>query len=286
MKKVELHKVMPPNMETREVNSQYLKGSSRPFCNFMDNTGGPGRPLTGDVEDRILPKVLGINSNHPEKETKILEYWSDLRVQADDGVIRLNVPESAEEAEQNQRYVKDYCVYQLALIHPLVANNEEEARNAEHYFVISDLEKVRKDKLQDYRKKNKAHELRIKHSDEPGVLNQALRVLSRNMIDELKEEDKEMELDRIVNERPEAFITIMEDEKLEKKAFAKELVDMQIVESNYYGDGTHAYTYLDKHLGDTLDKLTNFLANSTQNSEVINKMQSEYESKKAAKEEG
>lgn len=228
--------------------------------------------------------LLGIGDNDPQMEPKFKEFWNDLREIPDDGKIRLDVPEDADEAVENPDYAKDFCLYRLALVHPAVANHENQVEESKHYYVIVDLEQEKQKRYDQYKQRNKAQEYLLKYRDKPKVLNQVLRLTANTFIEDMNEEEREMELNRIVNEYPEDFINVISDKKLENKAYAKELIDLGIIVENGNVGEDNNYTYLDKHLGTSIDKVANFLSQKNQNSEIINKMKSEYEAKKSTEE--
>jgi hypothetical protein len=284
MKEVTLEVVMPPNMKARDTDEQYLKNTTRPLGAFLNEGGKTVRPLNDQTERDLLSKHLGIGSSDPQFETKLKEFWSDIREVPQSGKCEWKVPESPEEALNNPGKIRNYCLYHLALRHPNVANNPEqvEAGNDPRLaFVLKDEEAEHKKKVESFKIVDKAHEEKLKNADKPEVVDQVLRLISRKNVGEMSAEDKEMEISFVVNNEPQKFVETIQDKKLKNKAFAKALIDMGIVEETILPEGQTSFTFLDNSLGDSLDKVANFLGKTNQNSEVINKMKAQYESVKA-----
>jgi hypothetical protein len=285
MKRVTLEVVMPPNMKARDVDEKYLKNTTRPLGAFLNEGGKTARPLDDETEKQVLAKHLGIGSADPEFETKLKNFWSDLREVPQQGKCVWDVPESAKEALDNPGKIRNFCLYHLALRHPNVANSPEvlnQGDNPRIGFVLKDMDEERKKQVESYKAVDKAHEEKLKYASKPEVTNQVLRIISKRNISELSQDEKDMELSEVVNNQPENFVAAIQDKKLQNKAFGKELVDLGIVEENRLADGTVNYTFLDNSLGNSLEKLASFLGQTNKNSEIINKIKSQYDSIKSA----
>lgn len=281
MKKVQIVKVMPSNMRTRDTNRQYLGAANRSVGSFLSDSGGPYRPLTREEEDKVVASAKSISPSDTSAPKLYRDFWNDLRKKIDGERETFNVPEDADEAVDKHKE-KEFCLYRLCLDHPNVANTPEEVNNYQHKFYLNDLAEQKNKSVEQAKVKNAAHKKRAQFEEKPEVLNQVLRVLSSKTVSNMSEDDKIIELDDIIEQKPQEFIETVDDERLQGKAYVKELLELGILEQDQVDANTTQIKFIDTHLGNDLESAAKFI-NNPKNSEVVGEIKAKYQSKVGSK---
>lgn len=184
------------------------------------------------------PMTRCLNTGLDESEEKELEaklnlkpgtlsrfnfsYWGDFRrsiVIGKDGIrLNLNNP-------------KDYIIYKNLLVHSDVANSETEKFDSPRYkYVITSVEQEAKVENEKAKIKRKAYRLfdKMSQSEMTGFL----KMIGKRPDSSSSPDFLESQINKVIENRPEDFIDIVEDKDFKMKVFISDCVNARILQKS------------------------------------------------------
>lgn len=220
---------------------------------FKPGTRDCIRGLNPVQERIILPDILGLQPQDSQFPQKAREYWADMSIKPTKEGMKLNIATETIKTVINGKEVEydnpiapeDYMIYQIAVQSSKVASNPAEIRNPMEFdFILIDLHeqkkqeedkfKVRKDATLAFAKLVSAGEASVEKMD---WLIHMLKPQDEFFDFETSITNKEIFLDKVLNERPEEFIKRFSDPNLETKALIKKSISlghMTVEGENYF----------------------------------------------------
>lgn len=157
----------------------------------------------------------------------------------------------------------DYIIYRYALVSNKVANFKEDLGKSNRIsFYIYSVEKETDDKYLKIVTKNKASSLFGQILSETDKQKDILTVMQKFSLG-MSLKDRVVILDEIVNNEPEEFISLYEDENLKLKAFIEKAVTAGVV---YRLPNTDILSFQSETIGNTINEAVNWLKNSSNTS--------------------
>lgn len=263
---------------TKKIGSTWKKGTTdiirglNQNCKYVD---GDGVAKFVNEEKLYLPKILGINENSPNWEATVREYWANysILVPLDDGIEI----EAGFLPDGKPINLDGYMRYNFCMEHGKVATRPEELDNKDIFeFYIVDKYEEEQAVRKEFEERNKINKVYLKLiastlPDEKAKVDYIIQLVGGKYFDgmattKMDEVAKQMELERIKNERPALFVEHATDQHLATKALIRRAVFAGVITKE--GD---SYFMYGKSIGSTLLETVAFLDNKN-NDEVRSKL--------------
>lgn len=234
--------------------------------------GAPLRGLSFEEEQKYLPELIGVAANSPEFTKEAKAFWANLTIPVSIDGHKLNVGKKEDGEPVN---VRDWVIYQWALRHPHVASSKGDANaNFKARFYIHDPD-------EEVDRKNRRTKLELAAATEltkiisgakaDEQLARLTRVLVAQNPDRLSREEMENMLAEVARRDPQAFLSAVQNKKLELQDLAIRLEEAGVIQKI-----GHQYRYADETIAASLDEMVAFLDNK-QNSRILGEMKAKLE---------
>lgn len=240
------------NEVSKSIGSEFAKGSRDTI-----------RGLTHLQERVYLPNILGVQTNDPNFPLKAKDFWSDFTITPTVEGLRLNI--ATTKSKVSTKVTKEgievdeiieidtpvdwdsYIVYNFAMKSSRVAKTKEERTNIGMYdFYLVDLAEEQDKKVSDFEVKDKADGIYVrltidtKWEQNEDKINWILEVMKDKKkfidVESMDKTEKKMSLSQHKETNPREFISVVEDDNLEHKAFLNKCLSNRVIlkEGNNY----------------------------------------------------
>lgn len=251
-KKITIKLVEKFSMLPTDPGAKYLKDeiTKRIGSTWKAGTRDVLRGLTPDEEKKYLPSMLGVRLDSDQWNEKVLNHWANFGVivPTNENGLELEIGYKIADEEKKEAEpinIKDYMEYNFAKQHSQVAATDEQIDNKFTYtYFIVDKSKddEERESLFDVRTKANKHFNRLLDTEsEKDKIDWILETKGGERgtgirIDNLSDKQKGLELEKLKDKNPSAFIAIVEDEHLKGRAIIYKAVSMGILikEGNSY----------------------------------------------------
>lgn len=216
----------------------------------------PVKGLTKREIDVLLPQVIDEEPGTPQFSTAMKNYFDEKTINVGPSGVKIVVGKSEDEdIVPLEGHIEDYVTYRWAKAHPQVAETKEKAEKDpnKNYYIYDPEEDKEKRKIKGKVKKNAMIKYAEILEDEP-YTDQMLKLFpeycSISDLYNMDTSDKEIVLQRIVEEKPEEFLEAADDDNLAIYAEIEEMVAANIIDRN-----DTVYYYKDDLIGRGKDKV-------------------------------
>jgi len=243
----------------KRINPEVMYDTKASIGATLTKSGIVNTGLTKEEEKKIMPRLIGVEYNDLQFNQKLKDFFSSLTIKIPWGEeVKLNV--TVDDDGFPEDYY-DYIKYKFALVNPDVAVSKEKAIGNKKFY-IEDKGKEEKKKYEVLSVKKDAYKEFIKISADEDKINMLLNVIGVKH-ENLSKEQKEVELEKVVNDTPDKFLEHVKDKNLEIRSFINECISGEVLQKvgNSILDG-------DVVIGDTIEEAILFLKNK-KNSDVF-----------------
>jgi len=257
MSKIVYLKRKPNN--TRLPESVYA-GSKRKLGAFIGQHGVIETGLTPEEEEKLLPSVLNVRVDSLEYLKRKEEFYGNLTVDIPLQGAPLQI---GTDKKGNYLKVTDYIKYKFAMVHPWVADKEENIMGQNHkQFYIHNPEKELVIKAEKLNSRKNAYKEFIKLSADKEKMLMVANLLGVNPLI-LEPEEVEFMLEETAQTKPDKFMAVVKDKNLETKAFITQCISAEVLtkSGNSILEG-------DQVLGNSMEDVIGYL-NDKANSDTL-----------------
>jgi len=218
------------------------------------------RGLTFAEQRKLLPEVLGVSAEDPNFGRACKDYYLNLTVEIPMGGVDLEIGVDEEGYPLNRA---DFIRYKFALAHPYVVQDEEDlSASKKHQYYLSDNRRELKQAKMGLDLRKSAYKEYIKLSDNSDRMDKVLIIYGYKPKD-LKAEEKELQLEELLEDNPQFFLDIVTDKNLDMTSLINECLSTEVLRKvgNTILDG-------DVSLGDSMEAAILFLKDK-KNSNVL-----------------
>ena len=237
--------------------------AKRRIGSVFTGSGDIIRGLTFAEQKKLLPEILGMDSTDPSFGRAAKEFYLNLTVEVPMGGVDLEIGLDEEGYPLN---LMDFVRYKFALAHPYVVAEESElSASKKHQYYISDTRRELKEAKLGLDIRKNAYKEYIKLTDSSDRMNQVLFVYGFKP-DTMKNEEKELQLEELLEDNPQYFMDVVGDKNLEMVALINQCLTNEVIRKvgNTILDG-------DVSLGDSMEEAVVFLKDK-KNSNVLTSM--------------
>jgi hypothetical protein len=252
-KKLKINRIFPFNQEAhlQPEMKDWFNAASRSYGAFYEKTSTRIATGLSDPEiDFLIPILVNVSKNDPKYREHANNFFKEVTIsvppqglELEIGLVKSNTdPISEENLPLNP---SDYVKYKLSIIHPQVALSEKLAKgnSLKHYYIV-DSESILKDEAQTMQNKDNALIVYLQIKDDTAKVEKTLVLMGLNPKN-LNATQRVIELKKLAENKPSAFIAVSNDKDAETKFFIANLISAQILEQK----GTF---YLIKETGDQI----------------------------------
>lgn len=234
--------LLPKGSEAKTIRAEQIKkiGSQ-----WKRGTRDIIRGLSEEEENFYLPKMLGIPANSEKFNEKVLEHWVNFSIEVppveaiEDGIeIEAGfelIPGSGNKAKPIS--LDGYMKYNFCLANGEVATLPEELDNPALFaFVLVDKAKAQVDKEARFQSMKSVNRLfsQLINSDAPSDKDKIQWILETEAgedgvgisVVKMTSTQREIELEKFKNDKPERFIDLIKDPNLEVKAMIRKAIEV------------------------------------------------------------
>lgn len=234
--------------------------AKRRIGSVFTGSGDIIRGLTFAEQKKLLPEILGIGPEDPSFSFNCKQFYLNLTVEVPMGGVDLEIGVDDEGHPLN---IMDFVKYKFAKAHPYVVDEEADLSSSKkHQYYISDSRKELKEAKLGLDIRKTAYKEYIKLSDSEDRMDQVLFVYGYKP-QQLKAEEKELQLEELLDDNPQYFLDVVKDRNLEMVALVNQCLSTEVLRKvgNTILDG-------DVSLGDTMEEAVVFLKDK-KNSNVL-----------------
>ena len=212
---------------------------------FRRGTRDTIRGLDSIQEKVILPDIIGVSPTDVSWSTKTRDFWSEMTIIPTAEGIKLNITTEKKTTTINGQEEEveipvnpfDYMRWKFAAQSRRVAVTPEQLENLDSYdFYIIDLTEAKNKERNEFAEKKAAKLAYAKLSadieNRVEVVDQVIQVLKEvgEYFDtDMEIADKDMLLEKLSNEKPNAFVKAVNDPQLEIKAKLKTSISLGLI---------------------------------------------------------
>lgn len=226
----------------------YIEAKRR-IGSVFDNQGQLLKGLSLDEQKRILPPVIGMSSNDPNWANAVRRFYAEMTIEVPQNGVELDISIN-EEGEPNSPL--DFVKFRFAALHPHVAEEEDSNISGTRYYFF-DPAKDEQDRVAETRKRKEAYKALILICDDEKQMDLVLKAYGKR-VNSMTKDQKELELEQVMDDDPNEFIRVAEDKNLEVVALIKECIDLNVLRKS-----GNTYLYGDEVLGEDLEQTVRHL---------------------------
>lgn len=223
--------------------------AKRRIGSVFDKQGNLLKGLSLDEQKNILPSVIGMSANDPNWSNAVRRFYAEMTIDVPQAGVELNI--SMDENGEPEAPL-DFVKFRFAALHPHVAEAEDtNVHNTRYYFYDPKVEEEAR--VAETRLKKEAYKALILVCDDEKQMDLVLKASGVNT-NSLSKEQKELELEDLVELDPSEFIRVSKDKNIESIALINECLDTEVLRKS-----GNTYLYGDEVLGEDLEQTIRFL---------------------------
>ena len=216
--------------------------AKRRIGSVFDSTGSLLKGLSLEEQKRILPSVIGMSPTDMGWANRVRRFYAELTIEVPQNGVELNI--SLDE-DGNPVAPMDYVKFRFAANHPHVAEEQDTRISGTRYYFF-DPRKEEEERVQDGRIRKTAYKHLILVCEDESKMDQVLKAMGRKAED-LSKDQKELELEELLEASPEHFISTCEDKDLEYISLIKDCLDKSVLRKV-----GNTYLFGDQEIGEEL----------------------------------
>lgn len=229
---------------------------------FLQKGGDVPRPISQELEDYIILRLLGIDpSNKMQAGMALKQYWAEFTIDIPEEGIELDVRLDDRGLPINEM---DYVKYMFCKIHPRCATEPTQIANKSTYPVyLEDKRKTEEDKLKSMKVEQKAmklfanlYENRTANKEQISWIVDMIKPITKVSTNTYTPEQVEIYLSDFIKSNPGKFVEIAEDKHLSTKAFI-----MKAIERGALTKIGNTILFGEDRVGDDMQEAVLFLEN-------------------------
>jgi len=232
-------------------------------------TKSVARPIPYEVEEQLLPSIIGVSPKSEIWASKVLDFWSDFTVNVPATGKTINGSYEEKEGRIIPEEVNDYLFLESLLQDDSVAKSEDDAEYLPYYLV--DEEKDKKFKMEQAKSLTALEKAFLALLNNPNkkpityILNLKKSEIGLTFaeIGRLNDEELEYYFRELKNKLGLDLLPIINDEHLKEKSFIYSLVDAGII--SVTGE---TYIYNNIILGESLNDTVIWIKSPSNSAEV------------------
>lgn len=210
-------------------------------------------PLSGlskEDEKKYLPDIVGVGPDDPSFTQKVREYWATLTIPVPmiGTILDVTTDENGEPFSTN---LEDWIKFQWAKKHKLVAMNEKEMKEdpRKQYYIYNPEDEInRQNQELQVKMKADAAFIKVLQSKDIDRVKSIIRIMDVINPDNLTDKAAQNKLYQLKEDKPQEFLVVATDKKLEVKAQIQELINQEILRK--VGG---QIIYIDQVIGETIN---------------------------------
>lgn len=223
--------------------------AKRRIGSVFDNQGNLLKGLSLDEQKRILPNILGMSANDPGWSNAVRRFYAEMTIEVPQSGIELDITLD-ENGEPNSPM--DYVRFRFAALHPHVAEEEDQRVYDTRYYFF-DPAKDEQIRVAETRLRKEGYKALILVCEDETRMDMILKAYAKN-ITGWSRDQKELELEDLLDEDPTEFLRVAENKDLEYIALIFESIDASVIRKS-----GNTYLYGDETLGEDLDQAVRHL---------------------------
>lgn len=198
--------------------------SKRRIGSVFDSNGDLLKGLSLDEQTRILPSIIGVSPNDPMWSSSVRKFYSELTIEVPQRGVELNITTNDKgEPEAPLDYVK----FRFAALHPHVAEEQDVPVSGTRYYFY-DPKKEEEVQIQETKARKTAYKNFILVCEDEEIMDQMLRAFGIK-VEGLSKDNKEVELEQLVEMDPEEFTRLANDKDLQYISLINDCLDKSVI---------------------------------------------------------
>lgn len=198
--------------------------AKRRIGSVFDSSGTLLKGLSLDEQKRILPSVIGMSPTDQGWANRVRRFYAELTIEVPQNGVELNI---SMDKDGEPEVPLDYIKFRFAANHPHVAEEEDSSISGTRYYFF-DPKKDEEERVAETRVKKTAYKNLILVCEDEEKMDQVLKAMGVKT-DGLTKDQKELELEVLVDADPATFITTCEDKDLEYISLINECIDKSVL---------------------------------------------------------
>lgn len=198
--------------------------AKRRIGSVFDTSGDLLKGLSLDEQRRILPSVIGVSPTDPTWSNRVRKFYAELTIEVPQNGIELNISTN-EEGEPEVPL--DFVKFRFAANHPHVAEAEDSGITGTRYYFF-DPRKDEEERIEDTRLRKNAYKHLILVCEDEEKMDQVLHAMGKKTGD-LTKDQKELELEELVDFDPQGFIATCENKDLQYISLINDCLDKGVL---------------------------------------------------------
>jgi len=262
-------RIMKVEDEHSHLPKKTLHSAEKRLSSVLENRR-PLRGVSGEVERKLLPKVINVSADADDFDEKAADYWKNLTVKVDGDGYQLSFENVDTDNVEDlpTTHIEDYLIYHWAQRHPLVADTKEEAMaqpTRKWFYIYDPEEEDRKDASSAQDRIEAYSELR-KLVEKPELINHVIRILTDNRPERLTDEKKLSILDRQAETNAKEFLRVVKDDNVEVRSEILEMIEKEVLRKV-----GNQIMFIDETIGNTMEEAVAYF-NNKKNSSTVSTM--------------
>lgn len=205
----------------RDIGSYYKKGSKT-----------PGSGLETYEVTLLMPKIVGVEANHPDFIKRVEEYFHEISTRVPEEGLMLEIGlgtnnDDIISPENLPINPEHYVKYKHALSHPSTAKNKELADgNQLVKWYIDDPEETTENARKKNKEEDEALAVYLSSKDNADIVD---RILTNMAVDTRLEKDPVLKLKELAEKEPKKFVTVAKDPNLVAKYKINKMIQSNVL---------------------------------------------------------
>jgi len=245
---------------TTNLPDHVYEESKRKIGSCFTKNGDIHTGLSFGEQKEYLPYILGLQATDPAFAKEVKNYYRNFSIDVPSSGLNL---EAGVDEKDNPINVSDYIKAKFISSHPDVAKDESSIKSNRMYkYFILDRKagKIKDVAAMEIRKK--AYKEFIKVSGDDKRMSMLLRLYYENPSNK-STEDKELFLEKMLEENPQTFYNFITSKTLEMQAFVEECITNEVIRKV-----GNSYLLGDEKLGDSMEEAILFLSDKKNSSSM------------------
>lgn len=198
--------------------------AKRRIGSVFDNNGDLLKGLSLDEQTKILPAIIGVSPNDSTWSSQVRKFYAELTIEVPQAGVELNI---TKDEEGNPEAPLDFVKFRFAALHPHVAEEQDSPNSGTRYYFY-DPKKDQEERIQDTKIRKEAYKNFILVCEDEEIMNQMLRAFGTK-IEDLNKDEKEVELESLVDLDPQEFIRLANDKDLQYISLINDCLDKSVI---------------------------------------------------------
>jgi len=216
--------------------------AKRRIGSVFESSGSLLKGLSLEEQKKILPPIIGMSPTEAGWAHKVQRFYAELTIEVPQSGVELNI---AMDPDGNPEAPLDFVKFRFAINHPHVAEEEDSSISGTRYYFF-DPKKKEEGRVNEGRIRKSAYKHLILVCEDEVKMSQVLKAMGRK-VDLLNKDQKELELEELVDANPAEFIRVCEDKDLEYISLINDCVDKTVLRKV-----GNTYMFGDEEIGEEL----------------------------------